>query len=125
MPKKILIVDDEDDVVMILQDHLEKKGYEVVVASDGLEAINKVKTEKPDLMILDVMMPKVDGYKAAQIIRDEELKEERDHLPIIMLTSRTKEKDETAGYATGTNIYVRKPFEPSEIVKIVEGLVGE
>jgi len=125
MPKKILLVDDEDDVVMILQDNLEKKGYEVVVANDGLEAINKVRVEKPDLMILDINMPKVDGYKAAQIIRDSELKDKRPHLPIIMLTSRTKEKDETAGYAAGTNVYVKKPFEPKEIVKLVEGLIGQ
>jgi len=125
MPKKILLVDDEDEILMILKDKLEKSGYEVVVACDGLEAINKVRTEKPDLMILDIMMPKVDGYKAAQIIRDSELKDKKPHLPIVMLTSRVEGISETAGFAAGTNVYIKKPFEPSEIVWQIEGLIGK
>ena len=112
--KRILIVDDEEDVVASLQFALETEGYQCLTAHDGKEALDKAKGESPDLIILDIMMPKMNGYKVARLLKfDKKYK----HIPIIMLTARTTDKDKELGYETGADRYVTKPFQ-------IDGLVG-
>lgn len=125
MSKKILVVDDEVDMVEMVEARLVSNGYEVIKSFDGLDALRKVESEKPDLMILDVMMPKLDGFSVAKMVRDSELVDDKAHLPIIILTAKSSAKEETAGFASGTNVYIRKPFEPEELLAAVKKLLGE
>lgn len=114
--KRILIADDEEDVVTALQFTLEKEGYECLTAYDGKEALDKAKTENPDLILLDIMMPKMNGYKVSRLLKfDEKYK----HIPIIMLTARTQEKDRKVGDETGADVYVTKPFQIDDLVKTI------
>jgi DNA-binding response OmpR family regulator len=114
--KRILIADDEEDYVTALQMTMESEGYECLTAFDGQEALDKAKSEKPDLIILDIMMPKMNGYKVSRLLKfDVKYKE----IPIIMLTARTQEKDKNIGKETGADEYVTKPFEMEALVQLV------
>jgi two-component system alkaline phosphatase synthesis response regulator PhoP len=120
--KRILIADDEEDYVTALQIALEAEGYECLTASDGQEALDKAKSEKPDLMILDIMMPKMNGYKVSRLLKfDAKYKE----IPIIMLTARAQEKDKNIGKETGADEYMTKPFEMDELVQLVTKHLSE
>ncbi|MFC1571395.1 response regulator transcription factor [Candidatus Margulisiibacteriota bacterium] len=123
MSKKILLVDDEEDIVKPLKFRLESKGYQVVVAGDGEAALKKHKSEKPDLIILDLMLPKLDGYSVAKRIRERESSGE--HVPIIMLTGRTTQSDGEAGFEAGTDVYLKKPFEADKLLILVEKCLKE
>ncbi|MFH1684612.1 MAG: response regulator [Candidatus Margulisiibacteriota bacterium] len=118
MSKKILVVEDSQTQLSIIKDGLETAGYSVVTAGDGEEALEKYRSEGPDLIILDIMLPKLDGYGVAKRIRSEEPPERR--LPIIMLTARTAQKDGEAGFASGTDVYLKKPFDPDKLLKLVK-----
>ncbi len=110
--KRILIVDDEEDILSILRLRLEANDYEVMSASDGQEGLNKARTGKPDLIILDLMLPKLDGYKVCRMLKfDESFKA----IPIIMFTARVQKKDEELGMEMGADAYIAKPFE-SEVL---------
>ncbi len=114
--KRILIADDEEDIVTSLQFTLEKEGYECLTASDGQEALDKAKGEKLDLIILDIMMPKINGYKVSRLLKfDVKYR----GIPIIMLTARAQEKDKNIGKETGADEYVTKPFEMEDLVQLV------
>ena len=114
--KRILIADDEEDVVTTLKFTLEKEGYQCLTAYDGKEALDKAKSENPDLILLDIMMPKMNGYKVARLLKfDQKYK----HIPIIMLTARTQEKDRVLGEETGADTYVTKPFEMNDLLSVV------
>lgn len=118
--KKVLIVDDEIDVVTSLQFALEKEGYQCLTAYDGKEALDKAKGENPDLIILDIMMPKMNGYKVARLLKfDKKYK----HIPIVMLTARTSGKDQELGYETGADRYVTKPFQIDNLVGVVNNFL--
>jgi len=118
--KKILVVDDERDIVDTVVFALEREGYECVVAGDGIEALNKCRAEKPDCVIMDVKMPKMDGYKACRLLKfDEQLA----HIPVIMLTARAQEQDRATGIETGADEYLIKPFHLADLVKIVRSYV--
>lgn len=111
--KKILIVDDEVDLVETLRFPLEMEGYQILVSYNGEDGLNKARSENPDLIILDLMLPKLDGYKVCRLLKfDEKYK----HIPIIMLTARTQEKDKILGIETGANEYITKPFEIDELI---------
>lgn len=112
--KKVLVVDDEKNIVTIIAFNLKKEGYEVVTASDGEEGIRKTFEEKPDLILLDIMMPKVDGYEACRKIR------EHYDTPIIMLTARAEEVDKVLGLELGADDYVTKPFGIRELIARVK-----
>lgn len=114
MGKKVLVVDDEKNIVTIIAFNLKKEGYEVVTASDGEEGIRKTFEEKPDLILLDIMMPKVDGYEACKKIR------EHYDTPIIMLTARAEEVDKVLGLELGADDYVTKPFGIRELMARVK-----
>jgi len=114
MDRKILVVDDEKNIVDIIKFNLKKEGYEVVTAANGEEAIAKTYEENPDLILLDIMMPKVDGYEACKKIR------EKYDTPIIMLTARAEEVDKVLGLELGADDYVTKPFGVRELMARVK-----
>ncbi len=118
--KRILIADDEEDVVTTLQFTLEKEGYQCLTAYDGKEALDKAKRENPDLIILDIMMPKMNGYEVSRLLKfDARFK----HIPIVMLTARTQAKDKEIGRDTGADMYVTKPFEMDDLVSTVHNIL--
>ncbi len=115
--KRILVVDDEVDLVETVRFSLELEGYDVLVAYNGEEALNQARKENPDLILLDLMLPKLDGYKVCRLLKfDERFK----HIPILMLTAKIQEKDKVTGMETGANEYITKPFEMDELMKKVK-----
>jgi two-component system alkaline phosphatase synthesis response regulator PhoP len=110
MPKKILIVDDEPQIVEICKDYLKAAGYETVTAGTGVQAVSLARREKPDLIVLDLMMPEMDGLEVTRTIRRES------DVPIIMLTARVEETDKLIGLELGADDYITKPFSPRELV---------
>lgn len=110
MPKKILIVDDEPQIVEICRDYLKAAGYETVTASNGVQGVSLARREKPDLIVLDLMMPEMDGLDVCRAIRHES------DVPIIMLTARVEETDKLIGLELGADDYITKPFSPRELV---------
>ena len=114
MAKKILVVDDEMPIAEILKYNLEEEGYQVILAFNGEEALQKVATENPDLVILDIMMPQKDGYTACREIR------QKSSIPIIMVTAREDEVDKVLGLELGADDYVTKPFSAREVVARVK-----
>ena len=120
--KKVLIVDDEQDIVESLKFVLEAEGYECYTAFNGEDGLNAAKSVIPDLIILDIMMPKMNGYKVSRLLKfDSKYK----NIPIMMLTARSQEEDKLIGEETGANEYITKPFELDAIVKKVEEYLGK
>ena len=111
---KILVVDDEASIVTMLAYNLKKEGYDVITAEDGEVALEKFESEKPDLLLLDIMMPKMDGYEVCRKIR------EKSNVPIIMLTARADEVDKVVGLEMGADDYVTKPFGNRELIARVK-----
>ncbi len=110
--KRILVIDDEVDLVNLLAMRLEAEGYEVMSAFDGQAGLDMVREERPDLILLDVMMPIMDGYQVCRFLKfDEELK----NIPVIMLTARVQEKDKDIGRSVGADDYLTKPFDLNEL----------
>lgn len=120
--KRVLVIDDELDMLMVLKLRLEASGYEVATATDGLEGLNAARKIKPDLIVLDVMLPKMNGYKVSRFLKfDEEYK----HIPIVMLTALAGEDDRSTGIETGANAYITKPFETQELIDTVRQFLGD
>ena len=117
MPKKILAVDDEKHIVRLVQVNLERQGYEVITAYDGKEALQKVEEERPDLVVLDVMMPYMDGFEVLQTLRRNP--STRD-IPVIMLTAKAQDADVFRGWQSGVDCYLTKPFNPMELISFVK-----
>ncbi|MCJ7746267.1 MAG: response regulator [Desulfobacterales bacterium] len=121
-PKKILIVDDEVDLVETVRFPLELEGFDVLVSYNGEDALNQARKEKPDLIILDLMLPKLDGYKVCRLLKfDERYK----HIPILMLTAKTQEKDKILGKETGADEYITKPFEMDYLMEKVKAYLNK
>lgn len=121
MAKRILIVDDYPHIVEVLRLRLEKAGYEVHAAGDGQEGLTMARRLIPDLIILDLMLPKLNGYMVCRFLKfDQKYK----NIPIIMLTSRRRPTDEAMGLKTGADAYVRKPYDPVELLSLVRKLTG-
>ena len=120
MPAKVLIVDDEPNIVVSLQFLMKKGGFETSVARDGEEALLEVERFRPDLVLLDVMMPRKDGYEVCQQLRSSGW----DDLKIVMLTAKGRESEITKGLALGADAYVTKPFSTSDLVDTVTRLLG-
>lgn len=118
MSTKILVVDDEHSIVELLKYNLENSGYEVKEAYDGEEALNMVSQERFDLIILDLMLPKIDGIEVCK-----RLKEEYFHIPIIMLTAKSSEADKVLGLNIGADDYITKPFSVKELIARVNALL--
>lgn len=117
MPRKILAVDDEKHIVRLVQVNLERAGYTVVTANDGKEALQKVSEENPDLVVLDVMMPYMDGFEVLQNLRRNP--STRD-IPVIMLTAKAQDADVFKGWQSGVDCYLTKPFNPMELLSFVK-----
>ena len=116
-PKKILVVDDEPDLVETVRYPLEMEGYQVLIAYNGEDGLNQARKEGPDLIILDLMLPKLDGYKVCRLLKfDERYK----HIPILMLTAKTQEKDKLLGKETGADDYMTKPFDIDKLLEKVK-----
>ena len=112
MPLKVLAVDDEPNVLRLVEIKLSKAGFKVLTARDGEEGLSKALSEKPDIVLLDVMMPKMDGYSVLA-----EIKAQLDPAPIVlMLTAKGQETDVVRGLTTGADDYIVKPFAPRELV---------
>jgi len=118
MGKKILVVDDEQSIVTLLSYNLEKAGFQVAAAYDGEEAIAKVTSEQPALVILDLMLPKLDGVEVCKRLRQQQIM-----TPILMLTARDDEFDKVLGLELGADDYMTKPFSPREVVARVKAIL--
>ncbi len=119
--KKILIVDDEQDIVESLKFVLESSNYTCYCAYNGEDGLKLAKEIMPDLIILDVMMPKINGYKISRLLKyDSKYK----NIPILMVTARSQEEDKLIGEETGVDEYITKPFDLDEVVKKVDEYLG-
>lgn len=122
MAKRILVVDDEPRVLAVISKRLESKGYEVITATEGYEGLRKARTEKPDLIILDLIMPNLNGYQiCAMLKRDLDYK----HIPILMLTARSQEKDIEEGMKMGADAYLTKPYKDEVLLSYVAELLAK
>jgi two-component system alkaline phosphatase synthesis response regulator PhoP len=119
--KKILIVDDEPNIVMSLEYTFKKNNFEVFIARDGQEALDILQTKLPDVIILDVMMPMVDGFATLEQIKKEDRLQ---HCKVIFLSAKNKEKDIEKGLSLGANLYVVKPFSIKKLVEQVHELLS-
>ena len=122
MTKKVLIVDDELNIVTALEFLLQRSGYEVMAAQNGDEALKRVESFGPDLVLLDVMMPRISGYEVCRRMRE---RADWKHIKIIMLSAKGREAEVSKGVSLGADLYVTKPFSNNELVgKIGELLAG-
>lgn len=122
MAHKILAVDDEKHIVRLVQINLQKDGYEVITASNGREALEQVERENPDLVIMDVMMPEMDGLEALKILKGSAKTAD---IPVIMLTAKAQDADVFQGWQSGTDLYLTKPFNPQELMAFVKRILQE
>jgi len=122
MSKKILVIEDDPGSLRLTQYTLEHKGYEVLTASNGLEGLKKAQNEGPDLIILDVMLPGIDGFEICHHLRAEP---QTAKLPILMLSAKAREVDKDTGHKVGADDYLTKPASPSEIIDKVESLLAQ
>ena len=120
--RKILIVDDEEPIILLLKTILNVYGYETGEVFVSKETFNKVETEKPDLIILDIAMPEMDGYEVCRKLKSHETYKQ---IPIIMITALTLEQDRKMALEAGANGFIFKPFDPKDVVREIERLLSE
>ena len=120
MPHKILVVDDEPHIVMMLEARLRKNGFEVATADSGAEAMAKVKQDRPDLVVLDVMMPVMSGFEVCRMLKENPATKA---IPVILLTAKSTERDQTLGISAGADAYVTKPYTPEELLGQIKELL--
>jgi len=121
MKKKILVIEDEKDLVKIITFRLEANDYEVIKAYDGYEGLEKAKKERPDLIILDLMIPKIDGYKVCGLLKADA---RYNKIPILLFTARAQEADREMGKEVGADGYITKPFEPEALLGKIKELLS-
>jgi len=117
MSKLILAVDDEKHILRLVQINLEKAGYEVRTATNGREAVESVHERKPDLVVMDVMMPEMDGFEALKQLKSQP---NTASIPVIMLTAKAQDADVFHGWQSGADLYLTKPFNPMELLTFVK-----
>jgi DNA-binding response OmpR family regulator len=122
MPKKILVVDDEAQLVDMVKVRLEANNYLVLTAFDGQEGLEKACKDNPDLIILDLMLPQMDGYKVCGLLKADT---RYNKIPIIMFTARAQDSDIKMGEKVGAEAYITKPFEPEELIAKIKALLKE
>ncbi len=120
MPKKILVVDDEPDIVKLLFARLKAAGYTPLAAYDGEEALKAVRESRPDLIVLDIMLPKLDGYQVCRLLKFDT---QTSMIPIILLTARAQDADRKMGMDVGADAYINKPFDAPTVFKKIEELL--
>ncbi len=121
MKEKILIVDDEKDIVKLLDYNLKKEGYRTLLAYDGEDALDMATRERPDIILLDLMLPGIDGLEVCRQLKKED---KTARIPIIMLTAKSREADKIVGLELGADDYVTKPFSPREIIARIKAVLG-
>ena len=121
LPLRVLVVDDDDDVRRLVSDVLTMGGYEVTTASDGAEALACIATDRPDCVVLDVMMPGIDGYGVLAEIRATETS----HLPVVMLTAHAGDSEAWKAWSGGVDYFLAKPFDADELLRWLDYLVSE
>jgi len=121
MPKKVLIADDEENIVTALEFLLQRRGYETRVAKNGDDALAEVERFAPDLVLLDVMMPRKSGYEVCQRVR---ARPEWRHIKIIMLSAKGRDVEVSKGVSLGADLYITKPFSNTELVAKIDGLLA-
>jgi len=121
MAYKILVVDDEPTIVRLMEFILARQGHEMLVAVNGEEALEKIRAHAPDLVLLDIMMPRIDGYEVARTVRADPATAA---LPIIMLSAKAQEEDIRKGVEIGVDEYITKPFSPEHLVHVVAGYLS-
>ena len=114
--RTVLIADDEIDIVETVKFMLESEGFEVLTAYDGEEALKTARTAIPDIILLDVMMPKINGYKVSRLLKFDKKFQD---IPILMITARSQEEDKLIGEETGADEYITKPFEISDVIDLI------
>ena len=119
---KILVVDDEIYIVHILDFSLGMEGYEVLTALDGEQALEKARAEKPDLIVLDIMMPKLDGYETCKRLKADDATK---HIPVILLSAKGRNVDQKVGFEVGADDYITKPFSPRKLVERINAVLGQ
>jgi two-component system cell cycle response regulator DivK len=121
MTKRILVIEDQEDLRGILRDLLTSSGYEMLEAGDGQAGVDKAKTEKPDLILMDIQMPVMDGYDATRAIKGEP---DLNPIPIVAVSSFAMKGDEEKARAAGCDHYITKPYSPMQLLKLVRSLLG-
>jgi len=122
MAKKILVVDDEPHIVKLVEMRLKASGYDVISSHDGRQCLDMVRSEKPDLIILDLMLPSLNGYEVCHALRSDPVHK---NIPIVMLSAKGKFNDMKTGLEKGVDAYVAKPFKTETLLGILKGLLGE
>ncbi|EAW33873.1 response regulator transcription factor [Lyngbya sp. PCC 8106] len=115
--KQLMLVDDDPNLVLLVRDYLEFRGYEVSTAENGLKALELLELQLPDLIICDIMMPEMDGYSLVKVIREDP---RTGWIPVLFLSAKGLSQDKVKGLNTGADVYIVKPFEPEELVAQVE-----
>ena len=118
---RVLLVDDEPSIVKMVSKRLEVEGFEVLVAIDGQEALKKVQAEAPDVVILDLMLPKLNGYEVCMMLKEDTRYQK---IPVVMFTAKAQEQDEKLGLACGADAYIRKPFKAQELLDQIRALAN-
>src|SRR5262245_1739500 len=119
---KILVVDDEIYIVHILDFSLGMEGYEVLTALDGEQALEKARAERPDLIVMDIMMPKLDGYETCKLLKSDDTTK---GIPVILLSAKGRNVDQKSGFEVGADDYITKPFSPRKLVERINALLGQ
>ncbi|PLX98676.1 MAG: two-component system response regulator [Desulfuromonas sp.] len=119
--KKILLIDDHDSVLKLLDAILKVRNYEVCYASSGPEGLEKARNEKPDLVLLDVMMPGMDGFKVCQALKQSEV---TSHIPVVFLTARGEDTDREMGQRVGGQGFIKKPFRSVDLMETISNLLA-
>ena len=119
---KILVVDDEIYIVHILDFSLGMEGYEVLTALDGEQALEKARAEHPDLIVLDIMMPKLDGYETCKMLKADAGTKD---IPVILLSAKGRNVDQKVGFEVGADDYITKPFSPRKLVERINTILGQ
>jgi two-component system, OmpR family, alkaline phosphatase synthesis response regulator PhoP len=119
---RILVVDDEIYIVHILDFSLGMEGYEVITALDGEQALEKARAEKPDLIVLDIMMPKLDGYETCKQLKGDAGTKD---IPVILLSAKGRNVDQKIGFEVGADDYITKPFSPRKLVERINAILGQ
>jgi CheY-like chemotaxis protein len=119
---RVLVVDDDDVIRQLISVNLELEGFEVFTATDGQDCLDRVKEVKPDVVTLDIMMPRIDGWEAAQRLRQDP---DTADVKVVLLSARAQEADLRRGDKIGVDAYLTKPFDPDELIETVRRLAGE